>query len=126
MLLLLAAGRAAADTPADFARRFDAEARKLDPGQGDASAARGERFFKDPHGGEWSCSSCHTANPLQTGRHATTGKTIAPLAPAANAGRFTSPAKVEKWFRRNCKDVLSRECTPAEKGDVLAYLRSLQ
>ena len=50
---------------------------------------------------------------------------VAPLAPAANAERFTHPAKVEKWFRRHCNDVLGRECTPAKKGDVLAYLTSL-
>jgi hypothetical protein len=29
---------------------------------------------------------------------------------------------VEKWFKRNCNDVLARACTPAEKADVLAYL----
>ena len=35
-------------------------------------------------------------------------------------------ARVDKWFRRNCKDVLSRECTPAEKSDVIAFLLSLK
>lgn len=64
--------------------------------------------------------------PTTPGRHASTGKTIAPLAPAANPERFTDTAKVEKWFRRNCKDVLSRECTATEKADVLAYLTSLK
>ena len=39
--------------------------------------------------------------------------------------RFTRPDKVEKWFRRNCNDVLGRACTASEKGDVLAYLMSL-
>ena len=34
-------------------------------------------------------------------------------------------AKVEKWFARNCNDVLGRACTPVEKGDVLAWLLSL-
>ncbi|HET6803481.1 MAG TPA: DUF1924 domain-containing protein, partial [Casimicrobiaceae bacterium] len=29
-------------------------------------------------------------------------------------------------FRRNCNDVLSRACTPQEKGDVLAYLLELR
>jgi len=33
---------------------------------------------------------------------------------------------VDKWFRRNCKDVLSRECSAAEKADVMAYLISLK
>lgn len=35
-------------------------------------------------------------------------------------------AKADKWFRRNCKDVLSRECTAAEKADVLAWLVQLK
>ncbi|MBX9935628.1 MAG: DUF1924 domain-containing protein, partial [Burkholderiaceae bacterium] len=55
-----------------------------------------------------------------------TGKTIAPLAPAFNPERFTDTAKADKWFRRNCKDVLSRECTAAEKADVLAWLVQLK
>lgn len=59
------------------------------------------------------------------GKHSVTGKPIDPLAPAANPERFTNPAKVEKWFKRNCKDVLKRECTPQEKGDVLTYLLSI-
>jgi hypothetical protein len=54
-----------------------------------------------------------------------TGKVISPLAPAADPERFTSTAKVEKWFARNCNDVLGRACTPVEKGDVLAWLLSL-
>jgi hypothetical protein len=45
-----------------------------------------------------------------------------PLAPAFNPERFTDTAKVDKWFRRNCNDVLKRECTPVEKADVLAWL----
>ena len=86
------------------------------------SAARGERFFADRHGRDWSCASCHGNPPAQAGKHASTGKPIEPLAPAANAQRFTDLAKVEKWFRRNCNDVVGRECTPGEKADVLAWL----
>jgi hypothetical protein len=62
---------------------------------------------------------------VMVGRHAKTGKTIAPLAPAANPERFTSLSQSEKWFKRNCNDVLARECTAQEKGDVLAYLMQL-
>jgi len=90
------------------------------------SAARGEKFFKAKHGGEWSCASCHTENPAMTGKHAKTDKPIDPLAPSANAERFTNPKKVEKWFKRNCNDVLDRVCTPLEKGDVLAYLLTIR
>lgn len=56
----------------------------------------------------------------------TTNKAIDPLAPRINPERFSNSSKTEKWFRRNCKDVLGRECTLAEKADVLAYLLSLK
>lgn len=87
-----------------------------------ASPARGRALFTERHGKEWSCSSCHSVNPKATGQHTVTGKTIAPLAPSANAERFSDERKVEKWFTRNCRDVLGRVCTPAEKADVLAWL----
>jgi hypothetical protein len=91
-----------------------------------AQAGRGQQFFTTVHTRDWSCSSCHGAEPTQGGRHASTGKPIAPLAPAANPKRFTDTAKAEKWFRRNCNDVLGRECTAAEKADVLAWLITLK
>jgi hypothetical protein len=91
-----------------------------------AQPGRGQQFFTAVHGRDWSCSSCHGAEPTQGGRHAATGKPIAPLAPAANPQRFTDAAKAEKWFRRNCNDVLKRECTAAEKADVLAWLMTLE
>ena len=85
-------------------------------------AEKGLVFFGQRHGGEWSCASCHGAPPNKNTQHASTGKTIAPLAPAFNPQRFKDSAKVDKWFKRNCKDVLSRECTALEKVNVLAYL----
>lgn len=112
---------AQAETPSQILAGFKNEA-------GSAtvfSAARGENFFKVKHGGEWSCSSCHTDNPAAQGKHAKTEKLIKPLAPAANAERFTDPEKVAKWFKRNCKDVLERECTAQEKGDVMTYLMTV-
>ncbi|MDT7523766.1 DUF1924 domain-containing protein [Rhodoferax sp. TBRC 17198] len=90
------------------------------------SAAQGQQFFNAQHGREWSCASCHNAQPTGAGKHANTGKSISALAPAFNPERFTDPAKSEKWFRRNCNDVLARECTPAEKADVQAWLVSLK
>lgn len=89
-------------------------------------AARGEAFFTARHGGEWACASCHGHPPVATGKHAGTGKLIDPLAPAFNPTAFTATAKVDKWFRRNCNDVLKRECSAAEKADVLAYLLQLK
>ena len=87
-----------------------------------ANAARGEVFFKANHGQQWRCTSCHTTAPSAIGRHASTDKPIEPLAPSANPLRLTDSAKVEKWLRRNCKDVVARECTAIEKADVLAWL----
>lgn len=88
--------------------------------------ARGQQFFTNRHGREWSCASCHGATPVQPGKHAATGKTISAMAPAFNPERFTDPAKTEKWFRRNCNDVVGRECTAAEKADVLSWLLTLK
>ena len=88
--------------------------------------AKGREFFNARHGREWSCASCHNALPTGEGTHANTGKTISALAPAFNPKRFTDPAKSEKWFRRNCNDVLARACTAAEKADMLAWLLSLK
>lgn len=91
-----------------------------------ANATKGETFFKASHGQEWQCTSCHGKSPMVSGRHASTDKVIEPLAPSVNLKRFTDTTKVEKWFRRNCKDVLARECTAAEKADVLAWLMTLR
>lgn len=90
------------------------------------NAERGRAFFQAQHGGEWSCASCHGQTPLAQGRHASTGKAISALAPRSNPMSLTDTARTDKWFRRNCKDVLSRECSAAEKADVLAYLMSLK
>lgn len=111
----------AADTsPAQQLDRFATLAGA--PGQ----AERGRVFFSGRQGGEWSCASCHGNPPVAAGKHAGTGKVIEPLAPAANAKAFTDTARVDKWLRRNCNDVLKRECTPAEKADVLAFLIGLK
>ena len=111
----------AADTsPAAQQARFSAEAKAP------ADAERGRVFFTSRQGGEWSCASCHGNPPTSQGKHANTGKLIKPLAPAFNPMAFTDSARVDKWFRRNCNDVLKRECSPGEKADVLAWLNSLK
>ncbi|MDP2326027.1 MAG: DUF1924 domain-containing protein [Gammaproteobacteria bacterium] len=88
------------------------------------SAERGAVFFRT-RGSDWSCTTCHMPDPRQPGRHTVTGKAIQPMAPAVNPQRLTDEAKVEKWFKRNCRDTMDRECTSLEKGDVITYLRSL-
>lgn len=120
-LALCAASASAADTdPLAQQARFSAEARST------ADAARGRLFFTSRHGGEWSCASCHGNPPTARGQHASTGKVLEPLAPAFNPRAFTDSARVDKWFGRNCRDVLKRECSAAEKADVLAWLNSLK
>lgn len=115
-----------AETPNDFLAAFTREARLENPSYDGPSAERGQRFFIGLHGREWSCASCHTRNPAAAGKHAVTNKTIEPLAPAANPARFTRASKVEKWFKRNCNDVVGRACTAQEKGDALAYLLTIK
>ncbi len=88
--------------------------------------SRGQQFFTTRHGKEWACATCHGATPTGSGQHAVTGKAIAPLAPAFNPERFTDSAKTEKWFRRNCRDVVGRECAASEKADILAWLMTLK
>ncbi|MEW6131585.1 MAG: DUF1924 domain-containing protein [Pseudomonadota bacterium] len=127
LLALAAASPAAfAQTPADFLAAYAQQAKQENPAYQAPSARQGRLFFTARHGREWSCASCHTDNPADAGRHAVTGRPIKPLAPSANAARFTRQAKVEKWFRRNCNDVLGRACSAQEKGDVLAYLLTLK
>ncbi len=114
-----------AETPLDVLAAIESSAKGDSRFKG-FSATRGETFYKTKHGGEWSCSTCHTDNPAAQGKHAKTDKPIKPIAPSANAERFTDMKKVEKWFKRNCNDVLDRICTPQEKGDLLAYLLSIK
>ncbi len=120
LVMAALAGAAQAATPAAILAGYSAQA------GAPAVPARGQQLFNARQGREWSCATCHGATPTQAGKHATTGKSIEALAPLANAARFTDPAKVEKWFRRNCNDVAGRECTAAEKADVLSWLLTVK
>ena len=111
---------AQAATPAEQLSAYTAQA------GAPAQTARGQQFFNSRHGKDWSCASCHGASPTAPGKHASTGKVITPLAPAFNPERFADSAKTEKWFRRNCNDVVGRECSASEKADVLAWLMTLK
>ena len=123
--LLLCSLSASAETPQQIRQLYTTEAATQQAGF-TASAKRGDAFFRQRfaiNDKMPACSSCHTDSPLNAGRHAVTGKDIKPLAPPAHAERLTDPAKVEKWFGRNCKEVVGRLCTPAEKADFVAYLK---
>lgn len=122
--LLLAGAAAHAETPLRSLVHYSTEARQHQPDFA-ADAARGKSFTQR----EWgtsktlpSCATCHTERPRAAGRHAVTGKPIAPLSPVAAAERFSNPAKIEKWFKRNCNEVVGRQCTAAEKADFIKFV----
>lgn len=95
------------------------------PFSADAGATLWSRTFHDSASGQARrCSTCHGSDLHVAGRHATTGKTIEPLAPSANPKRLTDAKTIEKWLGRNCTWTLGRPCTPQEKGDLLLYLRA--
>ncbi|MBI1397459.1 MAG: DUF1924 domain-containing protein [Betaproteobacteria bacterium] len=149
-LVLFAAVPAMAMSPQELLEIYRKAAAST-PGFAGFSAERGKAFYlkevKGPNG-EHSCSSCHSPDPTETvfghsgsiraectachisgirapGRPGSIRKDIKPLAPIANADRFTDPDKTELWFEVNCFYVLGRGCTAQEKGDLLTYLLSV-
>ncbi len=122
--LAVAAGTAAQSraTPAALLAEYSSKAGIT------ASAERGQKLFNTNFGREfgWSCASCHGVVPTGNGRHEISEKLIRPLAPAANPARLTDRSQVEFYFKLNCKDVMGRECTNAEKADVIAWLMTLR
>ena len=118
-LALVAPAHAA--TPAELLEAYTAKAGvQADP-------AAGQRLFNTNFNRDLGlkCSSCHGAVPTKSGRDEVTEKSIAPLAPLANPKRFTDAAKVDNWFGVNCRDVVGRICTNAEKANVLSWLLTL-
>lgn len=120
----LLVGTAEAATPQ--ASLLDQYAREANAGfVADAQRGKALYFAEHPKNGEQvSCATCHTNDARAVGR-SPAGKRIDALAPSANSERFVDRAKADKWFDRNCKQVLGRACTPAEKADVLAWLLTL-
>lgn len=121
---ILAVLPAHAESPQELISTYAAAAAAAQPGFA-PSPQRGRELFMR----RWnvtermpSCAACHTERPAAAGSHVITSKAIKPLAPAANAERFTSTSKVEKWFRRNCTEVVGRECSAAEKADFLRFV----
>ncbi len=115
---------AAPNVSADLLREYRDAARVERPAFTAFSAAEGRRLYATGHaqdGTTVSCASCHTDDPRRTGR-TPAGKVVEPLAPSANAARLTDRGDVEKWFKRNCKQVLGRECSAEEKGNFVTYL----
>ncbi|MFM9845065.1 MAG: DUF1924 domain-containing protein [Dongiaceae bacterium] len=127
--LLLPAGPATADPARDaILTDLAAQAKQADGAFAEFSADRGAAFYRaNQAGGDPktpACTACHTDNPKLPGQNAKTGKSIDPMGVSANPARFTNKDDVEKWFRRNCKEVLGRECTALEKGDFITFMAS--
>ena len=93
--------------------------------QFDAEAGRQlwNREFNTQTGPARSCAGCHSDDPRRVGKHVKTGKAIEPMAPSVNPKRLTDEKHMRKWFHRNCKWTIGRECTAQEQGDVLEYLQ---
>jgi len=92
-------------------------------------ATRGMTKWSEQHmqaklGKMVSCASCHGTDLSQAGEHMRTGKRIEPMAPSVNPDRLSDPAKIEKWFGRNCEWTLGRDCTAQEKADFLTFIQS--
>jgi len=130
--LLLATSLTLGFTSAGFAgpredqlAQYASAAKTADPTFAGFSAARGKTLHTQTFTGGKpdtpSCTSCHGTDPRAAGRNAT-GRAIEPVALSAAPTRYTDPAKVEKWFKRNCTEVMGRECSAKEKGDWLSFM----
>ncbi|CCG40062.1 DUF1924 domain-containing protein [Magnetospirillum molischianum] len=129
LLGLVAASPAYAVDPARDAilATYAAAAKAADGTFGGFSAARGEQIYRARNTVNPdfpSCATCHTDDPTRPGRHAKTGREIAPAAVSANPKRFTDAEKVEERFNRDCKTVLGRECSARDRGDFITFLAS--
>jgi hypothetical protein len=146
---LCAAGAStAADTPEQVLEGYAEQAKAADPAFDGFSAERGRSFYLSKHVlkgvGAVSCASCHRKDPreqikahrvdilcrachvINDEEHPKPKEAklryIEPFAPHANPERFSDSEHVEKFFKLNCAMVLKRECTPLEKGDLIAWL----
>ncbi|MBF0350044.1 MAG: DUF1924 domain-containing protein [SAR324 cluster bacterium] len=113
----------------EYMKNLEHLAQQSNPSFSEFSAETGKRFYFEEHShpeapNQRNCASCHSSNPANPGK-TQVGKPIDPLQPSVNVKRFKDVREIEKWFGRNCKWVLQRECTAQEKGDFIYYLHSL-
>ncbi|NQU57316.1 MAG: DUF1924 domain-containing protein [Rhodospirillales bacterium] len=124
----LNASSAQADPARDaIVAAFAAQAKAENPSFSGFSASAGDTLFHSTHTSGKpetpSCTTCHGATPSGTGE-TRAGKLVEPMAVSKNPTRYTDTEKVDKWFFRNCRSVLGRECTALEKGDYLTFMIS--
>lgn len=113
-----------ADASPALLSAYAAEARADDPSFTGFDATRGRALYLTEHetkNGPTSCATCHASDPKAEGR-TPVGKRIEPLAPSVTPERFTDRAKADKWFDRNCTQVLGRRCTARERGDFITFV----
>jgi cytochrome b len=127
--LVLGTGSAVAGDPAreSILAGYAKAAKSADPAFSGFSAQRGEQIYRSRNTASADfvgCFTCHTDDPTRPGRHAKTGREIAPAAVSANPKRFTDAEKVEERFGRDCKTVLGRDCSARDKGDFITFLAS--
>ncbi len=141
-----------AGSPQQLLERYAQDALAEDARFDGFSAHRGREFYHAAHPvpviGEISCASCHLLDPRRSIlRHRTKipcrachvidetehpnpteakKRIIEAFAPVSNARRFTDYAKVEKWFKLNCRYLLKRDCSAREKGDLIAWLLTFE
>ena len=88
---------------------------------------RGRQFFTSRHGREWSCGSCHGACRRRAGKHASTGKPIAPsrrpsmpsASPIPRAPRSGSAATATTWSAANALPPRRPTCWLAADAQAL-------
>ena len=100
----------------------------LAQGAKSADALKGQKLWltEFPAKGQFSkrsCSSCHSENLRQSGKHLRTGKIIKPMSVSVNKQSMNNIKKIKKWLKRNCKWTLGRECNVQEKSDLLAFIK---
>lgn len=124
-LALSLSGAGIAGPREDQLARYASAAKAANPGFAGFSAERGKTLHTQNFAGGKpdtpACTSCHGKDVRGAGR-TLSGKPIDPVAVSAAPSRYTDPAKVEKWFKRNCNEVLGRECSAQEKGDWLSFM----
>ncbi|MBI2754862.1 MAG: DUF1924 domain-containing protein [Betaproteobacteria bacterium] len=122
---MLLSGASQAGVREDQLAQYASAAKAANPAFAGFSAERGKTLHTQTFAGGKpdtpACTSCHGKDVRGTGK-TPAGKSIDAMAASVTPTRYTDPAKVEKWFKRNCTEVLGRVCTPQEKGDWLTYM----
>ena len=117
LALLGVSGFSRAETPQFFLEEYRQEAKAQNPGFKGFSPAAGESFYRNKHGGDWSCASCHTDNPAAIGKHVVTGKPINPCRPMptrnvlATRQRSTNGSNATAMMCSNVSALLKKKAT---------------